>query len=316
MIRYLKHSEIDPEKWNQAVRNSLSPNVLAEYELLDLLTGDDTWHALVDDDYQAVMPLPTRQKGVLKYVYTPFFLPQMGIFYRQDIPMDVYECLLEEISKHYVLADVLMNEQNAQDIDELEFPPYFVSYTLSMHLPYNELYSQFHENTKRNIKAAQKHQCRITVQEEKVSDIIALFRANKGSEEAVNFRDDDYARLQRVSDYLLEHNLLEVYGVRTNDNKLAAGALFVKDGKRRWFWFSGRDNQLSECKPMFLLLDAYIRDHAESYLDLDFNGSSNPNVARLYQGFGSGVLTIPFHRIFKNKFWEIILSKRLSPLTV
>ena len=314
MIRYLNHSEIDPEKWNQAIRNSLSPNVLAEYELLDLLTGDDTWHALVDDDYQAVMPLPTRKKGVLKYVYTPFFLPQMGIFYRQDIQMSVYVRLLEEISKHYVLADLLMNEQNARDIDELEFPPYFVSYKLPMHLPYNELYSQFHENTKRNIKAAQKQQSRVIVQEEKVADIIALFRANKGSEEAVHFRDDDYARLQRVSDYLLEHNLLEIYGVRTSDNKLAAGALFVKDGKRRWFWFSGRDNQLSECKPMFLLLDAYIRDHAESDLDLDFNGSSNPNVARLYQGFGSRVLTIPFHRIFKNKFWETILSKWLSKL--
>jgi len=314
MIRYLKHSEIDSEKWNQTVRNSLSPNVLAEYELLDLLTGDDTWHALVDDDYKVVMPLPTRQKGVLKYVYTPFFLPQMGIFYRQDIRMSVYVHFLEEISKHYALADVLMNEQNAQDIDELEFPPHFVSYTLSMHLPYNELYSQFHENTKRNIKAAQKHQCRITVQEEKVADIIALFRTNKGSEEAVNFRDDDYTRLQKVSDYLLEHNLLEIYGVRTNDNKLAAGALFVKDGKRRWFWFSGRDNQLSECKPMFLLLDAYIRDHADSDLCLDFSGSSNPNVARLYQGFGSSKLLIPFIRQFKNKFWEILLSKWLSKL--
>lgn len=314
MIRYLKHSEIDSEKWNQAVRNSLSPNVLVEYELLDLLTGDETWHALVDDDYQAVMPLPTRQKGVLKYVYTPFFLPQMGIFYQQEISMSVYGRFFEEISKYYVLADVLLNEHNAWDCAELDFQPHFVSYTLSMHLPYNELYGQFHENTKRNIKAAQKHQCRVTVQEEKVADIIALFRANKGSEEAVHFREDDYTRLQRVSDYLLEHNLLDIYGVRTNDNKLAAGALFVKDGNRRWFWFSGRDNQLSECKPMFLLLNAYISDYAESDLLLDFNGSSNPNVARLYQGFGSSKLLIPFIRLFKNKFLEIILSKRLSKL--
>ena len=188
MIRFLQHSEIDPEKWNQAVRNSLSPNVLSEYELLDLLTGDDTWHALVQDDYETVMPLPTRKKGVLKYVYTPFFLPQMGIFYRQDIRPSVYEGFLEEISKHYVLADLLMNGQNALDCEELQFPPHFVSYTLSMHLPYNELYSQFHENTRRNIKAAQKQQSRVTVQEERIANIIALFRTNKGSEEAVHFR--------------------------------------------------------------------------------------------------------------------------------
>ncbi len=304
MIRFLKHSEIDPEKWNQAVRNSLSTNVLAEYELLDLLTDGDTWHALVENDYEAVMPLPTRKKGVLKYVYTPFFLPQMGLFSEHEIIPQKVADFLYEISKHYVLADVLMNEKTKSGHGDHEF----VSHSLSLNLAYNELYSQFHENTRRNIKAAQKQQVRVTMQEEKIADIIALFRTNKGSEEAVHFRENDYARLQHVADYLLEHNLLEVYGVRTVQNELAAGALFVKDGKRRWFWFSGRDNQLSESKPMFLLLDTYIRDHAESDLYLDFNGSSNPNVARLYQGFDGKRYTIPFVRQFKNRFWKMVLS--------
>ncbi len=304
MIRFLKHSEIDPEKWNQAVRNSLSSNVLAEYELLDLLTDGDTWHALVENDYEAVMPLPTRKKGVLKYVYTPFFLPQMGIFSEREITPQKVADFLYEISKHYVLADVLMNEKTESGHWEHEF----VSHSLSLHLAYKELYSKFHENTRRNIKAAQKQQVRVTVQEEKIADIIALFRTNKGSEETVHFRENDYAKLQHVADYLLKHNLLEVYGVRTVQNELAAGALFVKDGKRRWFWFSGRDNQLSESKPMFLLLDTYIRNHSESDLYLDFNGSSNPNVARLYQGFDGKRYTIPFVRQFKNQFWKMVLS--------
>ena len=304
MIHFLKHSEIDPEKWNQAVRNSLSTNVLAEYELLDLLTDGDTWHALVENDYEAVMPLPTRKKGVLKYVYTPFFLPQMGLFSEHEITPQKVADFLYEISKHYVLADVLMNEKTESGHGD----HVFVSHSLSLNLAYNELYSQFHENTRRNIKAAQKQQVRVTVQEEKIADIIALFRTNKGSEEAVHFRENDYARLQHVADYLLKHNLLEVYGVRTMQNELAAGALFVKDGKRRWFWFSGRNNSLSESKPMFLLLDTYIRDHSESDLYLDFNGSSNPNVARLYQGFDGKRYTIPFVRQFKNGFWKMVLS--------
>ena len=304
MIRFLKHSEIEPEKWNQAVRNSLSPIVLAEYELLNLLTDGDTWHALVENDYEAVMPLPTRKKGVLKYVYTPFFLPQMGIFSEHEITPQKTADFLQEISRHYVLADVLMNEKTESGHGNHEF----VSHSLSLHIAYNELYSQFHENTRRNIKAAQKLQSRVTIQEEKVSDIIVLFKENKGAESSVQFQNEDYARLQQIADYLLEHNLLEIYGVRTNDGKLAAGALFVKDGNRRWFWFSGRDNQLSESKPMFLLLDAYIRDNAESDLYLDFNGSSNPNVARLYQGFDGKRYTIPFMRQFKNRFWKMVLS--------
>ena len=304
MIRFLKHSEIDPEKWNQAVRNSLFSTVFVEYEMLDLLTAPDMWHALVQEDYEAVMPLPTRKKGVLKYVYTPFFMPQMGIFSEHEITPQKTAVFLHEISRHYVLADVLMNEKTESAHRDHEF----VSHSLSLHLTYKELYSQIHENTRRNIKAAQKLQSRVTIQEEKVADIIALFRENKGAESSVQFQNEDYARLQHIADYLLKHNLLDIYGVRTSDGKLAAGALFVKDGNRRWFWFSGRDNQLSESKPMFLLLDAYIRDHAESDLYLDFNGSSNPNVARLYQGFDGKRYTIPFMRQFKNRFWKMLLS--------
>ena len=305
MIRFLKHSEIDPEKWNQTVRKSLSSSIFGEYEMLDLLAAPDTWHALVQGDYVAVIPLPTRKKGVLKYVYTPFFLPQMGIFSEHEITADETDTFFKEISKHYVLADVLLNEKNG--IQKTDNTTHFVSHVTSLQPSYNELYSQFHENTKRNIKVGRKMECRITVGEEPVTDIITLFRANRGQGSNVHFQEEDYARLSQIADYLLNNNLLDVYGVRTNDNQLAAGALFVKDGNRRWFWFSGRNNHLSDCKPMFLLLDAYIRDHAGSDILLDFNGSKNENVARLYQGFGGNRYTIPFVRRFGNWLWKMVL---------
>lgn len=305
MIRYLKHSEIDPEKWNQAVRNSLFSTVLAEYEMLDLLTGRDTWDALVFRHYEAVMPLPYRKKGVLKYVYTPFFMPQMGIFSDYELTGKEIDHFLKEISKRFVLADLLLNErEEAQKI----YKDYFVSYILDLQKPYNEILSRFHENTKRNIKAGEKSQCIVTVGEEHIRDIIDLFRHNRGHSEAVHYQEEDYQILEEVANILLDRELLEVYGVRTPEEKLAAGALFVKDGNRRWFWFSGRDNELSNHKPMFLLLDQYIRDHAETNLTLDFNGSKNPNVARLYKGFGGIIYVIPFVRLYKNLLWKTALK--------
>ena len=101
MIRFLKHSEIDPEKWNQAVHNSLFSSIFVEFEMLDLLTTPDTWDALVQDDYEAVMPLPYRKKGVLKYVYTPFFMPQMGIFSEREITLDETEAFLRGSIRHW-----------------------------------------------------------------------------------------------------------------------------------------------------------------------------------------------------------------------
>ena len=304
MIRYLKHSEINPEKWNQAVRNSLFSTIFVEYELLDLLTDSDTWDALVKDDYEAVMPLPYRKKGVLKYVYTPFFIPQMGIFSEYEILPDEIEDFFSAVSKHYLLADIVLNEK--LDVENRNMT--FVSHSMSLQLSYNELFGNFSQNTKRNIKTAEKAECAITRQEESVSDIIQLFIRNKGSQTEVHFTDKDYRRLLQIANYLFEKNLLEVYGVRTTDNQLAAGALFVKDANRRWFWFSGRDNQLSQCMPMFCLLNEYIRDHAETESMLDFNGSTNDNVARLYRGFGGERYEIPFVRCYKNLFWRFALK--------
>ena len=304
MIRYLKHSEINPEKWNQAVHNSLFSTIFVEHEMLDLLTGSDTWDALVQDDYEAVMPLPYRKKGVLKYVYTPFFMPQMGIFSDRELSPAGVDVFLSEVSKHFVLADIILNEK--LDVNKRDMT--FVSHSMSLQLPYNELYGDFSQNTKRNIKTAEKAGCVITRQQESVSEIIQLFIRNKGNQTEVHFTDRDYQHLLQVANYLIDRNLLEIYSARTADNQLAAGALFVKDGNRRWFWFSGRENQLSHCMPMFYLLNEYIRDYAETDLILDFNGSSNENVARLYHSFGGERYEIPFVRCYKNLFWQIVLK--------
>ena len=304
MIRYLKHSEINPEKWNQTVHNSLFSTNFVEHEMLDLLTGSDTWDALVQDDYEAVMPLPYRKKGVLKYVYTPFFMPQMGIFSDRELSPAGVNVFLSEVSKHFVLADIILNEKMHVEKRDMTF----VSHSMSLQLPYNELYGNFSQNTKRNIKTAEKAGCVITRQQESVSEIIQLFIRNKGNQTEVHFTDRDYQHLLQVANYLIDRNLLEIYSARTADNQLAAGALFVKDGNRRWFWFSGRENQLSHCMPMFYLLNEYIRDYAETDLILDFNGSSNENVARLYHSFGGERYEIPFVRCYKNLFWQIVLK--------
>ncbi len=309
MIRFLTHSEIDPEKWNQTVRNSLSPTIFAAYELLDLLTGDDTWHALVEDDYETVMPLPTRKKGVLKYVYTPFFVRQMGIFSRKKMSSDDIEAFLAEVSRYYILADLLMNV-NSTPASGAE--PFY-SYALSLQRPYDELFAGYSKNARKNLKTAQHKQCRITVQEEAISDIIDLFRLNRGREKSVQYHPRDYDILQRVSEKLLDDGLLDIYGVRTSDGELAAGALFPHDFDRRNLMFSGRDNRLSFCKPMFYLMDAYIRDHAESDCIVECY-TNNPNMAEFYQGFGNERYAYGFVRLFKNRFWQMALSPKLSKL--
>lgn len=106
MIRFVPHTDIDPVQWDAAVHHALFPTVLCTYEMLNILSGDAQWHALVQDDYVAVMPLPARSKMHVHYLYTPFFISQMGIFSSQPVSAQLTKDFLNALPRRYKQVDL------------------------------------------------------------------------------------------------------------------------------------------------------------------------------------------------------------------
>lgn len=292
MIRFVSHSDIDPQRWDAAIRNACFPTVLCSYSMLDVLTTDKQWSALILDDYAAVMPLPERCKHHVHYLYSPFFVSQMGIFAPQPVSAQLTTDFLKAIPRRYKQIDLLMNV--ATDMSKVDAHTLsLISHRLDLNQPYEQLYAGFSQNTQRNIKSARKQNLQLTIGEPIVDDIIRMFRDSKGADSAVHYKDNDYATLKVAAQKLKAQNRLDVLGVRNADDQLIAGALLVRDYQRLWFWFSGRDNAFAQSKSMFFLLDEYIRQQAQTSYILDFNGSMNENVARLYKSFGGQPYTIP-----------------------
>lgn len=292
MIRFVQHTDIDPVKWDATVQQALFPTILCTYDMLNVLSGDAQWHALVQDDYVAVMPLPARSKMHVHYLYTPFFISQMGIFSSQPVSAQLTKDFLNALPRRYKQVDLLLNVEN--DTSSLQVNMLsLISHQLHLNQPYEQLYAAYSQNTQRNIKSAHKQALRVTVGEEIVDDIIRMFCESKGADSAVHYKDNDYATLKVAAQKLKAQNRLDVLGVRNADDQLIAGALLVRDYQRLWFWFSGRDNAFAQSKSMFFLLDEYIRQQAQTSYILDFNGSMNENVARLYKSFGGQPYTIP-----------------------
>ena len=292
MIRFVKHTDIRPEKWDEAILRSQSPTVLATHGFLDTLTAGSTWNALILDDYAAVLPLPERSKMGIPYIYTPFFLPQLGIFSPTPTNAETTLAFFNNIPTKYKQIDLLLNATNDAGLLKNETIQ-LVSHQLSLQKPYEQLQADFSQNTRRNIKDAQKHSLTYFEDEMILDDVINLFKQNKGREKNVHYGNDDYPILQKAAQKLIDNQKLLVAGVLNANEKLVAGAFFLHDYTKIHFWFSGRDDEASEGKPMFFLLDEYIHRHAGSDKILDFNGSSNPNVARLYRGFGGMPYSIP-----------------------
>ena len=285
MIRYVKHQDIDPKRWDNAVKNAANHSVFGTYEILNILSGDQNWDAVVEDDYMRVMPLPYRLKYGIPYIYTPFFLPQMGVFSTSPLDAETTLKFFNIIPRRFIQIDLLFNPYN--DISKLpENQICLISHEMKLQEDYESLCANFSQNTRRNIKSAEKHFLTIEYNPKLVENIIQLFQNNRGKSPQVHYKEQDYQNLNRAAQYLLGLNLLDVVGVRDAEQKLIAGALLVRDHQRVWFWFSGRDETAADSKPMFFLLNEYLKNKCESDLTFDFNGSVNENVARLYRGFG------------------------------
>ena len=289
MIRFLTNIEIDKTKWNDCVNSSASATMFVDYDFLTFSVPG--WCAVVKGDYDYVMPLPVRAKLFIHYVYTPFFFSRLGIFSSLPISTSLIKEFIDCIPKKYRRIDLILNESNP--IENSDFEPFMmVSHCLLLDKPYSSMRASFSENTRRNIKSTAKYDLQIE-NNSAVKEIIDLFKAGKGKDKVVHFKEQDYDLLIRLSHWMQKKGLLTTLGARDTEGHLLAGALFLKDHNRIWFWFSGRDNRFSEKKAMFFILDYFIKENENQDIMLDFNGSRDANIARFYKSFGSERYTYP-----------------------
>ncbi len=292
MICFVRHQDIDPAKWDSTVLSSRFSSLLATFEYINALTADSGWDALIEDDYAAVMPLPRRKKLGVPYIYTPFFISGLGIFSPKSVDSRKTLAFFHAIPHRFRQVDLILNTENDPSLLETDILQ-GVSHRLNLLPPYPTLFQSFSQNTKRNIKTAQRHLLSITDNPDILEHTINLFRKYRGQSKSVNFRNRDYETLRKTALMVHKAGALDLRGALTPTGELAAGALFLKEPHRTLFWFSGRDGSLSSSCPMFFILNEYIKENAGKDLVLDFNGSSDENVARLYRSFGGMPYQIP-----------------------
>lgn len=304
MIRFYQHREIDREKWNAVIARSAYPTVFADYDFLTFAAQD--WNALIEDDYVAVMPLPTRSKWGIHYLYTPYAFSKLGIFASQPVSKEKTAQWLKAIPSYFKQIDLCLNPANEVDFDG-GMGKMRVSHKLDLSENYETLWHAFSENTRRNVKAAEKCDLRLT-DGVSVMEIVRLFRENKGTEAQVTARPADYDDFVKVAEYARTQGRLEVWGVKNAAGDLLAGACFLNDTTCYRFWFSGRNFAYAKERPLFFLMNEFVKRHHGEKKWLDFEGSSDENVSRFYHGFGGVKFCYPMLTLSRNPLLQTILT--------
>jgi hypothetical protein len=289
MINYFENSDIDNAKWDKCILNSRNGMIYAFSWYLDIVCPG--WDALIEGDYKFVMPLPNKKKYGIKYLFPPSFAQQLGIFSYEEVTEEKVALFLSSIPKEFKYIELNLNEQNPyhalpmtlfakEDFMSKPCP----TFLLDLSPDYATIASHYSTQTVRNLKKAGTFKYTIASYL-KPKNVIRLFRHNKGKE--FGYSKAYYDTLETLMEEILKRKMGKSIGTYTTGMKLCAGAFFVESKGRIIFLFSGADSTAYQTHAMTLLINSVIEENSGRNLIFDFEGSSYPNLAHFYKGFGS-----------------------------
>lgn len=288
MIRLLKHNEINKRRWDDCINKSFNGNVYALSWYLDIVHPN--WNALIENDYERVMPLTNSKKFGLSYMFQPFFVQQLGVFSTSQLSQDDVDNFINAIPQQYLLTQYRLNSYNKVDYDS-DIIAKHRNVELDLIYDYQYLYNNYNNNTKRNLAKAEAAGLSIN-NNINPEIIINLFRNNRGKD-VKHWKDKEYNRLLELINTAISQECCFTIGINDLDNNTIAGAVFMHSHDRIIFLFSGSDEAHKDKHALTMLLDNVIREFSETQYTLDFEGSDNDGLARFYKGFGGAEVFYP-----------------------
>lgn len=279
-LQYLHRHQIDTNKWDQCIDRATNGLIYARVVYLDHMTT--TWDALVLGDYEAVMPLPVRKKWGIQYIYQPAFIASLGIFGNQ-LTAALIEQFIRAIPSTFKLIDLRLNYGNnfsqLQGVVRLHN-----NYVLSLQAPYEQLFKQYRENIRRNIKKAQQLGNRYATDIE-VEEVVSLARLQL--DHIIELRQGDYDNFIRLYHTLKQQGRAMACGVYTQSGELVSSCVYFFSNKRAYYILVGNHPNGRTLGASHYLIDRFIHDQAGQDLLLDFEGSDVRNLAFFYESFGA-----------------------------
>jgi hypothetical protein len=289
-MQYILNKQIDKKKWDDCIKTAGNGLLYGCSGYLNSMAPG--WNALVLNDYQAVMPLPSRNKFGINYLFQPSITPSLGIF-GNKITTEITGKFLNAIPATFKVWDLSFNSANTINyskgilIDRN-------NYVLDLNLPYQQLAQNYSENIQRNIAKANKAGC-IVRKEIPFEDIAAICKTEFPKFTTVE--NGLFEKLQKV--YNIYSDGAKSYAVFSAENILMASAIFLFFKGRAYYWLVGNTPESKQYGASSLLIDSFIKEHAQQNLLLDFEGSDTNSVADFYKKFGA--VLEPYSTLYVNK---------------
>ncbi len=174
------------------------------------------------------------------------------------------------------------------------------NYVLQLRNSYEEIYKNYRDNIKRNIKRSQDAGCYCKTNI-LVEDIITLNKEQL--KHVAGTTDSDYENFRLLYNDLFSQGKAVTYGIYNAQNDLLASCVYFFSHNRAYYILVGNHPNGRTLGASHFLIDRFIADYSGKDLLLDFEGSDIRNLAFFYSSFGATQETYPALRINNLPWW-------------
>ena len=230
MIEYIKRKDLDTNKYDACIENSIQSRIYAFSWYLDIVA--DNWDVLVLNDYEAVMPIPWRKKFFIKYVYTPLRVLELGVFSFNKVDLEVFSNML---CKKFFYANLRFNSENRL-INFSEVLTEKQQQYVLLKDDYEIILDNYRKDRKKDLNKAKK--AGLTEEwNDSVENLIHLFKNNVGKR-FKGMSVNDYQIMEEIVKRCIDEKKGQVLSIYDKDKRLVSSGFFIKNNKKISILFS------------------------------------------------------------------------------
>ncbi len=280
-IRYLKHNEIDIQKWDRCIKKSVNGTIYGYSWFLDIVS--ENWDALVDEKYETVMPITFKQIAGVKIFVQPPYATNLGVYSINVLEESVVNAFAAKIPGNIRYIRINLNKFNKIATQFFKVKHGTV-YELDLIRPYAKITSRYAEKMISALKEGSENRISVVAGMNSV-DLISLYLKEKGLLWKLFFRQ----RIKKIRMLIaasVKFRVGQIYGAYTRENNLCAAGLFVWSHQKIFLLVFGIDKVGKKEHALEVLIDEFIKLNAEQNLTLRFEYTSQSKYGDLYSGFG------------------------------
>lgn len=281
-IQYLLHKEINKTKWDECIQHAENSLIYARSFYLDaMLPG---WDALIDENYLWVLPVTKGRKFLINYLFQPHFTQQLGVFFKRGAIIPWHEIIVL-LQKKFRFWEVNWNYCTPLSLlpSSLAINP-ATNFIIDLSLSYHDIAGNYQNLLKKNLKRSKNTGLKYNTPKD-YGKAIELYKKYY-SHRIPHLKDEHFNAFTKVCEGAGNNAVVCREAVDVNNNTMSI-ALLLADGKRLYNIIDTTTAEGRKAQANHFLIDAIIKEFAETELIFDFEGSDVPGIKSFYKSFGA-----------------------------